>query len=98
MTAFPVEELISIMPKSLHSGVRASRYYTTKNDSLTFQAQTHRSRAANTDENRRKLMDEVSRIYREQVPTETSDEKKKKHKDMWVSSGLLLAIIAPWWP
>lgn len=73
-----------MLPKFLHSGIRASKYYTASNDSLTFHAQNHRSRSANTNENRRKLMEEVSRLYREQVPSETSGDKKKKHGEMWV--------------
>ncbi|XP_044717226.1 RF-1 domain-containing protein [Hirsutella rhossiliensis] len=85
ITAFPVKDLVSMLPQSLHSGIRASKYYTASNDSLTFHAQTRRSRTANTDENRRKLMEEVSRVYREQVPSETSGDKKQKHGEMWVS-------------
>ena len=82
ITTYSLKDLSSLMPKSLHPGLRSSKYYTANNDSLTFQAQTHRSRTANTDENRRKLMDEVTRIYSESVPAETSSEKKKKHGEM----------------
>lgn len=82
ITVFPVKELLSVLPSSLHSSVRASKYYTASNDSLTFQAQTHRSRTANTDENRKKLLDEVTRMYQENTPAETSGEKKKKHQEV----------------
>lgn len=71
-----------MLPKPLHSGVRASKYYTANNDSLTFHAQSQRSRTANTDDNRSKFVDEVTRIYRENVPAETSEDKKKKHGEM----------------
>ncbi|PNY23438.1 Peptidyl-tRNA hydrolase domain-containing protein [Tolypocladium capitatum] len=81
-TAFPVKELLTMLPGSLHPSVRASKYYTAGNDSLTFQAQTHRSRMANTDENREKLLDEVARMYRENTPAETGGEKKKKHQQV----------------
>ncbi|KAF4511988.1 hypothetical protein G6O67_001179 [Ophiocordyceps sinensis] len=82
ITVFAVKELLSMLPKSLHSAIRDSKYYTASNDSLTFHAQTHRSRTANTDENRMKLTEEVSRVYREQVPSETSGDKKKRHGEI----------------
>ncbi|KAJ0351789.1 hypothetical protein COL154_004146 [Colletotrichum chrysophilum] len=71
-----------MLPKLLHRGIRESKYYTARSDSLTFQAQEHRQRTANSDENQQKLIDEVQRIYRETVPGETSNEKKKKHAEI----------------
>ncbi|KAH7325001.1 hypothetical protein B0I35DRAFT_406738 [Stachybotrys elegans] len=82
VTVYPVRELQAILPPSLHASIRLSKYYTAGNDSLTFHAQEHRSRSSNADENRRKLMDEVTRIYRENTPAETSSEKKQKHRDI----------------
>lgn len=81
---YPVKELLSILPRMLHASVRNSKYYTASNDALTFQAQTHRSRTANTEENRRKLMDEVRRIYQENTPSETSSDKKAKYQAVCV--------------
>jgi peptidyl-tRNA hydrolase ICT1 len=81
-TAYAVKDLFSIMPQLLHAAVRSSKYYTAGNDSLTFHTQTQRSRTANADENREKLWAEVSRIYREHVPSESSADKKKKHDNM----------------
>ncbi|KAI5462302.1 hypothetical protein BGZ63DRAFT_354448 [Mariannaea sp. PMI_226] len=80
ITTYSVTELIAILPKSLHSSIRKSKYYTSSSDSLAFQAQTSRSRTANAEENRTKLLEEVMRIYNEAVPSETSEEKKKKHE------------------
>ncbi|PHH73188.1 hypothetical protein CDD82_5614 [Ophiocordyceps australis] len=80
VTAVSVEELQSFVPKSLHLGLRESRYYTASSDSLTFHAQSHRSRGANAEENRKKLMEELVRIYRANTPSPTSCEKKKKHE------------------
>lgn len=71
-----------MLPKSLHSSVRSSRYYTANNDSLTFHAQTSRSRTTNQEDNRRKLMDEITRIYQENTPNETSEGKKKKYEEV----------------
>lgn len=73
-----------MLPKSIHFGIRKSKYYTANSDSLTFQAQTSRSRDANAEDNRKKLVEEVTRIYHEATPAETSEEKKKKHEDMLV--------------
>ncbi|KAL7951511.1 hypothetical protein V8C42DRAFT_304294 [Trichoderma barbatum] len=82
VTVYPVKDLLAVLPKYLHPAVRSSKYYTAGNDSLTFSAQTHRSKTANLDENKRKLIDEVMGIYREMTPAETSSEKKKKHQDI----------------
>ncbi|KHO01002.1 peptidyl-tRNA hydrolase domain-containing protein [Metarhizium album ARSEF 1941] len=81
-TVYPVRDLLSSLPRNLHSTIRSSKYYVASNDSLTFQDQTHRSRAANADENRNKLMQEVIRIYKATTPTKTGDEKKKKYEIM----------------
>lgn len=86
MTAYPIKDLFAVVPKSLHSRIRASKYYTANSDSLTFQAQTSRSRDANAEENRRKLADEVTRIYQEATPAETTVDKRKKHEEMCVPS------------
>ncbi|KAH6900189.1 hypothetical protein B0T10DRAFT_554725 [Thelonectria olida] len=80
ISAYPVRELVAMLPKSLHPGIRKSKYYTANSDSLTFQAQTSRSRDANAQDNRNKLVEEVTRIYHEATPAETSEEKKKKHE------------------
>ncbi|KAL7919298.1 hypothetical protein ACQKWADRAFT_207527 [Trichoderma austrokoningii] len=82
ITIYPVNELLGVLPKFLHPAVRSSRYYTAGNDSLTFSAQTHRSRSANLDENKRKLIDEVMSIYRDMTPAETSSDKKKKFQEV----------------
>ncbi|KAF4822230.1 hypothetical protein CGCTS75_v010850 [Colletotrichum tropicale] len=82
ITAWPVKDLLPMLPKLLHRGIRESKYYTARSDSLTFQAQEHRQRTANSDENQQKLINEVQRIYRETVPGETSNEKKKKHAEI----------------
>ncbi|KAF4987195.1 hypothetical protein FDECE_15551 [Fusarium decemcellulare] len=82
ITAYPVGELLSKLPKSLHASIRKSRYYTASNDSLTFQAQTSRSRSTNAEDNRKKLVEEVTRIYEDVTPAETSEEKKKKHEEI----------------
>lgn len=73
-----------MLPKLLHTGVRESKYYTQRSDSLSIQAQTQRSRSANTDENRQKLFDELQELYRRTVPGETRPEKVKKYEALCV--------------
>ncbi|KAI2603302.1 uncharacterized protein GGS25DRAFT_510865 [Hypoxylon fragiforme] len=79
-TVWSMEELSKSLPKLLQSALRNSRYYSKRNDSITIQAQTQRSRTANTDDNRLKLVDELLGIYKQQVPNPTSHESIKKHE------------------
>lgn len=81
-TVWSMEELSKSLPKLLQSALRNSRYYSKRNDSITIQAQTQRSRTANTDDNRLKLVDELLGIYKQQVPNPTSHESIKKHEAM----------------
>lgn len=79
-TVWNVNELIKTLPKLMHAPLRASKYYTSRNDSITIQAQTQRSRSANTDENHQKLAEELQKIYKITVPGTTSDAKMKKYE------------------
>lgn len=78
-------QLMSILPKMLHSGLRASRYYAERNDCINLQAQTSRSRTANAEENHQKLFEEIRRLYDEKVPSETSPETRQKYSQLYVS-------------
>ncbi|KAJ2975686.1 hypothetical protein NUW58_g8285 [Xylaria curta] len=79
---WPVDELSKGFPKLMRSALRSSRYYTMRSDSIIIQAQTQRSKTANTEENRRKLTEEVHRLYHEKVPGATSEKTIKKHEAM----------------
>ena len=81
-TSWTVGELSASLPRVLRRKLRESRYYTARNDALTFSAQTERQRNRNMDENREKLVQELRRMYAETVPGETDEEKVKKHADM----------------
>ncbi|KAK4232017.1 hypothetical protein QBC38DRAFT_506406 [Podospora fimiseda] len=83
-TVWPLSQLLSHLPKLLHVGIRESKYYSKRNDHITIQAQTQRSRTANTDENRQKLFDEIQDLYQRTVPNETSEDKKRKHTAFFV--------------
>lgn len=69
-----------MLPQLMHKSLRSSRYYSKGNDSITIQSQTQRSRTANTDENHKKLVEELQKIYKDQVPGVTSDATRKKHE------------------
>lgn len=79
-------QLMSILPKMLRSGLRASKYYAERNDSISLSAQTSRSRTANAEENHQKLFDEIQRLYKERVPSETGAEKRQKYAQLCVSA------------
>ncbi|OTB17646.1 hypothetical protein K445DRAFT_315393 [Daldinia sp. EC12] len=79
-TVWSIEELSKGLPKLIRSALRSSKYYSRRNDSITIQAQTQRSRSANTDDNRSKLAEELHKIYKERVPGTTSNEKIKKYE------------------
>lgn len=79
-TVWSVEELSRSLPKLIRSSLRSSKYYSKRNDSITIQAQTQRSRSANTEENHLKLVEELRKIYKEKVPGSTSNETVKKYE------------------
>lgn len=85
ISVYPIKDIIAILPRFLHSSIRSSQYYVASSDSLTFQAQAHRSRSANADDNKRKLMAEISKLYNAKVPAETSDDKKGKYREVYVA-------------
>ncbi|KAI1080873.1 hypothetical protein F5B20DRAFT_537697 [Whalleya microplaca] len=81
-TVWSVEELSGGLPTLIGAALRTSKYYTKRNDSITMQAQTDRSRSRNTEDNRLKLAEELQKIYKAQIPGETNPEKIKKHKEL----------------
>ncbi|RYP68855.1 hypothetical protein DL769_005414 [Monosporascus sp. CRB-8-3] len=85
-TVWPLGELSKSLPSLLRPALRSSKYYSRRNDSISIQAQTQRSRAANTDDNHKKLAEELLRIYKERVPGATSEEKVKKYEALEKSS------------
>ncbi|KAG6011044.1 hypothetical protein E4U21_000075 [Claviceps maximensis] len=82
ITVYAVKELLHLLPRNMHSSIRSSRYYVANNDTLTFHDQSQRSRTTNENENRRKLVDEITRIYKAATPSETSEATKKKYENM----------------
>ncbi|KAM7221881.1 hypothetical protein V8F06_002632 [Rhypophila decipiens] len=85
-TTWPVSQLLTVLPKILHGHVRASKYYSRNNDSITMQAQAHRSRTANMEDNHSKLYGEIQDIYRKVVPGESSPDKAHKYEALKTSA------------
>ncbi|CAK7221519.1 hypothetical protein SEUCBS140593_004597 [Sporothrix eucalyptigena] len=79
-TSWAIYELAGLVPVLLRPGLRSSRYYTKATDSLTIQAQTQRSRSANTEANREKLFEELVALYEAIVPGESRPETAAKYK------------------
>ncbi|KAK0611542.1 hypothetical protein B0T14DRAFT_330856 [Immersiella caudata] len=79
-TTWPVKQLMTILPSLLHEGIRSSKYYSQRSDSISIQAQTQRSRTANRDENHQKLFEELQALYRSTIPGETSADKTRKYE------------------
>ncbi|KAK3321584.1 hypothetical protein B0H66DRAFT_175389 [Apodospora peruviana] len=79
-TTWPISQLLTFLPKILHADIRASKYYSKNSDCIIIQAQTQRSRSANTDDNHLKLFNELLCLYTKAVPEESSPEKKRKYK------------------
>ncbi|KAK3385030.1 hypothetical protein B0H63DRAFT_472198 [Podospora didyma] len=79
-TTWPVSQLLVSLPRILHPAVRSSKYYSKSSDSINIQAQTQRGRTTNTEENHKKLFEELQRLYEKAVPGETSEEKATKYE------------------
>lgn len=75
-----VSELSEGLPTLVRLALRSSKYYSKRNDSISIQAETQRSRTANTDENRQKLIQEILNLYKDRVPGVTSETKIKKYE------------------
>ncbi|KAJ3475518.1 hypothetical protein NLG97_g9429 [Lecanicillium saksenae] len=82
ISVFPVKDILAVIPPILHPSIRMSPYYTAGTDALTFQAQSHRSRTANAEENRKKLVSIINQLYDEKVPAETGSDKHAKYKEV----------------
>lgn len=74
--------LLAKLPKALHSGVRGSRYYVQRSNSISISSQDERSRDMNMATNRQKLWQEIQRIYTETVPGEADEASKEKHRKL----------------
>ena len=66
----------------LHPGIRTSRYYAEKTDTLVISSDDSRKQTANKDTCYRKLFEHVGELFEATVPGETSQEQKEKVKNL----------------
>jgi peptidyl-tRNA hydrolase ICT1 len=76
-----LDRLLPIIPPALHSALRSSRYFA-KDNTLLIQSDDSRKQSANKDTCWSKLCVEISRVGKEVIPGETSDEQKERVKEL----------------
>ena len=78
----PLNQLLPLVPSVLHGGIRSSRYFAEKTNSLLIQADDSRKQNANKESCFRRLDDLLIEVYKALVPGETSQEQKEKVKTL----------------
>ena len=78
----PLERLLPVVPTLLHPGIRLSRYFAGKTDSLLLEADDSRKQAANRDACYDKLLQLLKDVGHDCVPGETSQEQVDKVKGL----------------
>ena len=76
-----LDRLLPIIPPALHDALRSSRYYA-KDNTLLIQSDDSRKQATNKDTCWSKLCMEISRVGKDVIPGETSEEQKQKVKEL----------------
>ncbi|KAE9369569.1 hypothetical protein N431DRAFT_413709 [Stipitochalara longipes BDJ] len=85
-TVWELHALFLHVPKVLHPGLRDSKYYVHSSDSIQMQCDSSRSQSENRAKNHQKLLDELTRIYKQRVPGVTAPEQLKKIEQLQKSS------------
>ena len=78
----PLERLLPLVPALLHHGIRSSRYFIEKTNSLLIEADNNRKQMANKDACYTKLFQLVADIGKQTIPGETSEEQKGRVKKL----------------
>jgi peptidyl-tRNA hydrolase ICT1 len=78
----PLNSLLPLLPSLLHTPIRQSRYYAKNGNALVIQADDSRKQADNAQLCFARLHQLITEIGEEIVPGETSDEQKKKVKNL----------------
>ncbi|KAJ2896976.1 uncharacterized protein MKZ38_005075 [Zalerion maritima] len=81
-TTWSIIQLEHLCPKLMHTGLRESKFFAQRSNSMIFHAEEHRSKTANQDENPRKLYEELQKIYKASVPGGQSAEKVAKYTNL----------------
>ncbi|RDL31881.1 Uncharacterized protein BP5553_09283 [Venustampulla echinocandica] len=77
-TVWSMGDLLRHVPKVFHSSLRTNRYYAPASDSISIQCDTNRNRIDNKNETYQRLAQEITRIYKSEVPGVTSEEQKQR--------------------
>jgi len=76
-----LDRLLPVIPLALHNALRLSRYYA-KDNTLLIQSDDSRKQATNRDTCWSKLCMEISRVGKDVIPGETSEEQKERVKEL----------------
>ncbi|KAL2788461.1 hypothetical protein BJX66DRAFT_255790 [Aspergillus keveii] len=77
----PLDTLMPLVPRILHSPLQTSRYYAARTHSLVIQSEESRKQAANVDACFEKLHQLIRVTAKDLIPGETSVEQRKRvHK------------------
>ncbi|KKK18460.1 hypothetical protein P175DRAFT_0535761 [Aspergillus ochraceoroseus IBT 24754] len=77
----PLDSLLPLVPRVLHSPLRASRYFAARSQSLVIQSEESRKQATNVDACYEKLHQLLKTTAKEVIPGETSPEQRDRvHK------------------
>lgn len=87
-----MDSLRPLIPELLHRSIRQSRYYAPNSDSLVIQADDSRKQADNAHHCFVKLNAVIKESAEKVVPGETSDEQKRRVRNLCVSFALVLLI------
>lgn len=79
----PLSVLVPLVPSALHPYMRDSRFYSSRSDAITVQADGSRKQSENVDECFRKLYDMIAEIGRGAIPGATSETQKARVQQMY---------------
>ncbi|KAI9373692.1 hypothetical protein BJX61DRAFT_532927 [Aspergillus egyptiacus] len=74
----PLDSLLPLVPRLLHSPLQTSRYYAARTNSLVIQSDESRKQAANVDACYDKLRQLLETTAKDLIPGETSAEQRER--------------------
>lgn len=82
----PLESLIPLVPRVLHPQLRASRYITSKSQTLVIQSDESRKQASNVESCYEKLFQLLEAAAKSSIPGETSQQQKDRVRNLYDKS------------
>ena len=80
----PLEPLLPLLPNLLHPGIRSSRYYASKSNSMVIQCDEHRKQSDNVNGCYARLHHVISDIATNAIPGETTDAQRGRVKNLYL--------------